>query len=531
MQLRRLLPLMAVLISFLWTSIYGLNFGMHWDENRAKFDSVKETLRTGLFFQEAALTDEGASYNHGGVNYILTWIGFTPEILSFLYNGPRTRESFAQYITPIVDSTAVRIRVRAIYVVLSSLSIVWLFYLVIVLGRSRLEAFWAAAILSCSWEIAYHSRWNAPDVIMMQFALLSFLCLAVGMKSKRLDAFYVGAIAIGMTIGSKYTGSLVLPFFLAGAGYGLWLMRRSVPYVLKHCLSFTAITILTFVMTTPGAVIDPFRFFRQLQEQQEIYAMGWYGYSVEPGIHHLAAILKYFSIQVFSHYWSISIVLAIFCLVGLVSLILERQLFSLLALGFSIVSVAFFSEQAAMIVRNVLVVVPFLALAAARGITTIAERFTIKKPLYAFIGVLLAVNCGWQVYAARQIKIRFHPEYFLSAFEKYVQTSSNDTFFVSAKLEKAFFDPKMRSMSPNVVTDPALPHTKVAFFQTEGPDRRRETWPSNIWGMYEKVFGPLEVNLEAYSTFGGNERIIVVTRENFGKLPLAETELSMLTGR
>jgi len=35
------------------------------------------------------------------------------------------------------------------------------------------------------------------------------------------------------------------------------------------------------------------------------------------------------------------------------------------------------------------------------------------------------------------------------------------------------------------------------------------------------------VNLEAYTTFIGNERIIVITKENFRKLPLKDTDLAV----
>jgi len=280
-----------------------------------------------------------------------------------------------------------------------------------------------------------------------------------------------------------------------------------------------------FVLTTPGVILDPFRFFHQLGEQQEIYSTAWYGYTVKPGILHLIEILKYFSLQAFSHFWSFSAVLAVFSLVGTIALLFERKLAILLAVAFCFTHLVFFSQQSAMIVRNLLPVVPFLALSAARGITLTADRLrgNLKFAVYAFAGTLLAVNFGWEVYAARQVKLRNHPEYFLQRCGEYVGDSANDTFLVSAKLFDAL--QSQTSVPSNIVTDAKAPHDKTAFFQTEGPDIRWETWPSNVWGLYEEVFGPLEVNLEAYTTFIGNERIIVVTKENFRKLPLKETDL------
>ena len=526
--LSRRLPgaaLVCLLTGFFWTSFYGLNFGTHWDETRAKFDSVRDSLRTGLLLQGAGLSPEGKEYNHGGLNYLLVWAGLTPEVLRFSIVGPRTLESLSGIVNPILYTTAVRIRVRAIYVILSGLCIVWLFALNLLLGRSRAEAFLAAAILSCSWEFAYHSRWIAPDVVMAQFMWFSFLCLAAAETSNSLRCFYIAAVAIGLAAGAKYVGALALPFVVAGAAYLTWREKRSLSYTAKRAVALVCTAGGTFVLTTPGVILDPFHFFYQLQEQREIYSNAWYGYTVRPGFLHLIEILKYFSLQALSHFWSISTLLTAFSVVGTVALLFERKLAIQLAVACCLTYVLFFSQQRAMIVRNVLPVVPFLALAAARGITLTADRLSrnLKFGVYAVVGTLLAVNFGWEVYAARQIKWRNHPEYFLQRFRQHVQDSANDTFLVSAKLFDALRS--QTSVPANIVTDAKVAHSKIAFFQTEGADIRWETWPSNAWGLYERVFGPLEVNLEAYTTFVGNERIIVVTKENFHKLPLKDMEL------
>jgi 4-amino-4-deoxy-L-arabinose transferase-like glycosyltransferase len=515
------LPAAVLLICFWWPSFYGLNFGTHWDEDRAKFDSIRDSLRTGLFIQAASLTEEGGNYNYGGVNYLLTWAGFAPEIFEYLYKGPRTREALSQVITPILYTTASRIRVRAIYVILSSLAIVWVFCLALFLGRSRLEAFVAAAILSCSWEVAYHSRWIAPDAVMMQFAALAFFCLAIGIHSKRQLWFYFGAIATGLAVGTKYPAGLVLPFFLAGAALTF------VHHRVRHSLGLTGTALLTFVLTSPGVLIDPFRFFNQLRDQREIYTSGWFGYTVTPGIKHLLGMLKYFSIQMFSHYWSISIVFAAFCLLGIVSLVAERKLFTFLAAGFCAAYLIFFSQEAVMIVRNLLVIAPFLALAAARGIAVAAESLRRRGTtvVYSAVGILLATNWTWQVYAARQIKLRHHPEHYLKMLVNYANHSPRETFLISRSLSRDLHG-VLLPLPANVVTDVNVRHTKVAFLQSESAYPFSNRWPSNAWGLYEKVFAPLEVNIEAYSTFIGNERILLVSSDKFKELPMKEADLS-----
>src|SRR5262249_53450767 len=171
---------------------------------------------------------------------LLIWAGLTPEVARFLIVGPHTLESLSRTINPILYTTAVRVRVRAIYVILSGLCIVWSFGLALLLGRSRIEALLAAALLSCSWEFAYHSRWIAPDAVMAQFIWLSLLCLVAGEISGKLPWFYLGAVAMGLAGGTKYTAALLLPFFLAGAGFSLWRKNRSVRFVARNSLVFFA---------------------------------------------------------------------------------------------------------------------------------------------------------------------------------------------------------------------------------------------------------------------------------------------------
>ena len=62
---------------------YGIDFGSNWDERRAKLDSVKKSVETGIFMQSVNEPD-GFSYNYGGVNYLLTWSDF------LLLNWPDT---------------------------------------------------------------------------------------------------------------------------------------------------------------------------------------------------------------------------------------------------------------------------------------------------------------------------------------------------------------------------------------------------------------------------------------------------------
>jgi hypothetical protein len=214
---------------------------------------------------------------------------------------------------------------------------------------------------------------------------------------------------------------------------------------------------------------------------------------------------------------------------GLLALAKESRLITFLMMGFCLSYLVLFSAQKLLFVRNLLVLLPFLSLAAARGIEVLGRRLggTGMRVWYGVIGVALTVNFGWEVYAAGQIGHRSDLDYFLRKFEDHAQGSTSDTFLVSAEL-LVRLNRLPDSLPANIGTRTDAPYTKVAFLQSEGPDVFWEKWPANRWDTYEKTFGGLEVNLEAYPTFigTGNERILVVDRERMNSLPVTADYLA-----
>jgi hypothetical protein len=127
-RLQAALPPILLLILFWGSSFYGLDFGVHWDEDRAKFDAVGKSIARGILLQSIE-EDRGYGYNYGGVNYWITWAGLSPEVAKWFIKGPRTLEAWKEAISPLVFTPKIRMRVRALYVLLSSLSLLWLYLL------------------------------------------------------------------------------------------------------------------------------------------------------------------------------------------------------------------------------------------------------------------------------------------------------------------------------------------------------------------------------------------------------------------
>jgi hypothetical protein len=198
-----------------------------------------------------------------------------------------------------------------------------------------------------------------------------------------------------------------------------------------------AIFIGSYLITTPGTLLQPIKFYYDVTDKMHIYASGWFGYSVRPGVRHLSKMLKYFGTQLGSTFRLISILLMAFCLAGLCALIKESWRSALIVLLFPVVYLLYFSSQAAMIVRNYLVVAPFLFILMARGVFWTSSKLCWEKArvgLVTGIVLLIAVNAIDQVKAAETVVHRRNLSAFMDAFERYTEAHPKWTFLISPKL-------------------------------------------------------------------------------------------------
>jgi hypothetical protein len=124
---------------------------------------------------------------------------------------------------------------------------------------------------------------------------------------------------------------------------------------------------------------------------------------------------------------------------GAWALIKESWRNALIVLLFPVVYLLYFSSQAAMIVRNYLVVAPFLFLLMARGVFWTSSKLRWERVRVGFVAIivlLIAVNAIDQVKAAESVAKRRNVSVFVDAFERYTQAHPNWTFLISPKLER-----------------------------------------------------------------------------------------------
>jgi 4-amino-4-deoxy-L-arabinose transferase-like glycosyltransferase len=509
------LLLLLPLCLFLWTGQRSLDYGEHWDEafqvQMVQHSVEQETLLPGW-------------YNYPSVSYWLSFAALTPELLEADWSGVGTHGPLAVG-APIKGSAAAQaqlleatrtpgflLRMRMLFLCVSALSILGVFCAVRKTAGNW-EALFAASLIATSFELAYHSRWVAPDAVLTGVVALS---LAALLKIYRSGGSLVclGLLA-GIATGTKYTaGLLLLPILF------VW-WHTSTERQPRRLLVGLASFLGAFLVTTPGALLQPVRFWRDVAFERFHYGeAGHYGFTVEPGWEHLSLSLRWLSSDLGSHYTPLALFITFLALVGAVSSWRRDRTEAVLILIFPLAWLLFFSTQKVLFVRNLLPLAPCFALLSARGLSYISSSMPGRAkaiPLALGAGLLLA-NATW-LYTASGSIIRKNQGEDSSTSEllSWLATGRDErSVFLSEALARELYGELNQSLPPGCTADPNEETELAAFRPSEValgafPGDPTGTLRSNLPGCMVTSFGPKEVNWEWYTTWR-EPRIVVIER-------------------
>ena len=406
---------------FVLTGWKGRDFGRHWDEG-FNLDKISRPLTNGVFLP--------GSYTYPGMVFDLGTMALLPETIPFLIRTtkelPPSYPSYsARYqeivpnekVAPLVafaSGEAFLLRLRGIFLVLTSLSGVWVFLAVRACKRSGWEGVFAAAVLLTSWEIAYHARWVAPDALQMQFVALWLMLFAFALRSSSRTLLWLrlAAAAAGLACGTKYQGAILLlpvlihTFVVARALFP----ARPVPAIAKELACIVGIFTAVFLVITPGVILEPLPFWHSVRTIGHIYASGHGGYTVDSVAQHGYRLLVYLIAVLTSHWAILAGVLSICAAFGAVAMGKKEPLTSALLLCAPLLYVCCVVFCRVMIVRNYLLLAPFLAFFAARGAFHIGKSLAgavwLRRIMVTCFVVLFSINLIFLGVAARSIRKR-----------------------------------------------------------------------------------------------------------------------------
>lgn len=493
-------PLLVIVAILLGTGLYAIDFGPHWDEDNAWLRPLERSLREGKPLP--------GKYNYPTLGYWITLFAALPEIIGALVQGA----DISDYVIERIYGQPFRIRLRVLFLLVSCLGFVWMHRLVLCWRGSWLEAALATALLAFSWEVAYHIRWVAPDGLLMQFGALTLLCaLAAVHREDGRRWLYASAVAAGLGCGSKYPGGILIAPVLITA----WMVGArggfGIPARIRQLSAAGALFTGTFLVTTPGSLFEYEMFRRDLDYEMVHYREAGHGvYTVAPGSDHLSRIVEYFGGHVLSPFEPVAWAFAAFAALGMIALARERFMLFVLCASFPILYVGYMSTMVVSAVRNVLVVSPFLALFAARGVMATGALLQAKPVRLAFGGVVaaaVAANCLYLFYAAERTRHRGF-ERSLEELSEHIASHGEKTFALSPRVRAGLGASGALAPLTNTVEPGDGSSTHVATLAVECAPAI-DTWVLGPIDLF--WFGPKEINFRFYPTaWGYEERILVM---------------------
>ncbi len=266
-------------------------------------------------------------------------------------------------------------------------------------------------------------------------------------------------------------------------------------------------------MTSPGTVLQPIAFLQSLKFSQQVYANGWYGYTVTPGASHLWKMIVYFATAVFSAFPPVALVFFACLLVGGWAALRENPRTGLLLLIFPVIYGLYFSRQATMVVRNYLVLVPFATVLVVHGVAWVQARLPGRRAQVGWmsaVSALLVLNVVDQIQAAASVA---HPEDragLVTDFARYAERHSDQRILVSESLAAGLRQQGQWPKANLQVMPAGRPGTfnEYASFYSETVIPRELDWPTNRPRSFTAVFGPRDVNLDYDTGWKGRDRIV-----------------------
>ncbi len=504
---------LAPLLALWLTGLRGIDFGDQWDESM-HLNRARDVGGSGLLLPHA--------YAYPSVCHWLSLAPIAPDALAaWRADRPAARPTLRtlQLLGERATTHPYKLRARQLFLFVSALTVLWVYLAAVLARRPWGEALLAASLVAGSFEFATHARWIAPDTVAASFAALT-LALTVGALRRPRAGRYLlaAAVAAGLACGTKYNAGLLLLGVLlaalaAGDRLGDWRRRGAA------LAGLVAVFALTVCVTTPGVVLEHSLFLTHVHREMDHYSsfhsqIGTESvYNAAPGRVHAGRIAEWLTRSLFSSREGLARGFAGLALLGALMTARDLRWRAVAVLAVPAAYLGFFSTRAVMIVRNLLLVTPFLALCAARGATALYELAP-WRPWRLAVALALAAACAVNVrdlaHAAEGIAAR-RTVTWVDHLARALRADPAGRYQVSPRVAEGLRE-GLGSLPPNARLEPARGQRGVVVLLSEyTEDERNESWgPPRPHAL--TWFGTREVNLDDYPTWRATvDRAVLLT--------------------
>lgn len=418
MRTLKALPILLLALILAFPVAIGLSIAPAYGGGDEVFTirSLRQTIETQTILPNR--------YTYPSMTYNIALAAFAPPALAYVWenraeilrgSGANLLADAQRDLIALAESDAYQDMARQVFTIVNYLTLIWVYLLVRRWRKRDPEALIAVGLLAVSWEISHHAHWILPNALMMQFGALSLMWIAYGLtadKPSRARLYLrLAVIAAGLACSSKYQGGLLLVFVWAAAVITAKPRSlRDLPW--GEWIRLGVLFAAAFFITTPGALIQPSIFARGVRYEIVHYSIvGHNAHNVVPGIEHFALNWGYLGLAALSRYPLIGAALSALALIGAGAVIARDRRMALILIGFPLVFVLYMSTQRVMFTRNLLLLIPIMAILAGRGAGVVAaligrlarsERIGMGAVAAAIIG-LSAINAAWLVESSGQV--------------------------------------------------------------------------------------------------------------------------------
>ncbi len=510
-----LLGVVIVFFVALYFALSGVDFGAQWDQNNIK-GFVNKYIRTGNILP-------GEYHYPPGSSYIATTT-IIPYALPFLarygFNWAPTQRYLLNDVLKNTNQTFL-LNLRRVFVFATILSVLWAG--LAAAQRDKLAGFVAAAALGLSWELSYQSHIVHPDGPTMQFVALAILFAMLAFYKKRPFNYRIwfglAAVAAAAATATKYTAGISI-FIILILAYATLKNEKSLSpkKIILSLAVILSIFVATFLVLVPGAILESSIFIQQVTRDQEIYATGHGFQTINAGWGYLVGVFLFIFQAAFSHNRILALFFPGLALIGIYALTAsddkaDRWLVMALG-GIPLLYILFLATHRVLLVRNLLTILPNLAILSGFGFSWLLQRLRAYAPVwrYALVGSILLVlglNAQWLSYTAWTIQIRDSTDVFAKEALSTIGRHPDQTVYITPVALRLLHG---RDLPPNVLLQSSGKEDLILFaYRGDTRDENEGSWPVNFPDASPTIFGPQDMNMDWYANWPGVERLVLST--------------------
>ena len=516
----------------LGTTWLGIDYGQHWDEHFLQSllaDSVDE------------LDAWPRNYFYGSLYAGMGYLALAPDwgaALPRLVAAAREVGQYGGRLEPNDEIRAIQaalrdrvwqpeflIRVRMLFASAAALGVLWVYAAGSRLAQRPWGGVLAAGVLALSWEFNTHARHVAVDALLVMLVAGCFALLARYLEPSERESrperwLYLAAALCGVATATKFHALLLLVSVI-GVGIARAASPAHAALRAARCLALAAVATLA---VNPGLLFDTVQVANDWGYTTRDYFRGSDliadPYRALGPLHHLREATVYLAAAVLSPRAGLALVLSSVAALGFVAR-WRRDWRTTLAVGAFVPAYVLAISQAGLIlVRNLLPVLPVLALFVMWGFEVLLLGGRRMRWLaLALCAVWLGVNAVHITTTALSVRRPYPAERLVQDVREYVQRRPDERFLISngllALATKA--GAPFRDL-PNAQNDPRQPFD---YFVYQPWEYSAQLPGDEKLGYFRRVFGSREVNYDYYPDWigrGMDRRAYVIEEDKARRL-------------